>query len=157
MFFAQLLVQKLVFNFEEEKIMVDQKGKVERRKSKRYKAIEGAYAAITPNSQKLGQIVDISKDGICFKYIDTSIDNQKFVTQQENSIFLSSIDSYVGDLHFKTVGDYEVTNDSSIRFLKVRKRHAQFTNLNSKQLFDLDFFLKINTSGPVAKFPQRHK
>ncbi len=137
--------------------MVDQKETVERRKSKRYKAIEGAYAAINPNSQKLGQIIDISKDGVCFKYIDTSNDNQKSGTKQEDSIFLSSIEYYVGDLHFKAVGDYEITNGSLISFIKVRKRHVQFTNLNFQQLFDLDNFLKNNTSGPVERLPQQYK
>ena len=137
--------------------MVDQKETVERRKSKRYKAIEGAYASINPNSQKLGQIIDISKGGVCFKYIDTSNDNQKSGTKQEDSIFLSSIEYYVGDLHFKAVGDYEITNEPLISFIKVRKRHVQFTNLNFQQLFDLDNFLKNNTSGPVERLPQQYK
>jgi hypothetical protein len=137
--------------------MADQKETVERRKSKRYKAIEGAYAAINPNSQKLGQIIDISKGGVCFKYIDASNDNQKSGTQQESSIFLSSIDYYVRNLHFKTVGDCDITNESLIGFIKVRKRHVQFTNLNFQQLFDLDNFLKNNTSGPVERLLQQDK
>jgi hypothetical protein len=129
--------------------MVDQKETVERRKNKRYKAIEGAYAAICPNSQKLGQIIDISKGGICFKYIDTSNNDQNSGTQQEDSIFLSSMGYYVGDLSFKTVADYQITNTPSFSSMEVRKRHVQFTNLNFQQLFDLDFFLKNSTSGPV--------
>lgn len=125
--------------------MVSRKETVERRKNKRYKAIEGAYAAISPNSQKLGQIIDISMGGLCFKYIDTSNDDQNSETQQEDSIFLSSMGYYVGDLSFKTVGDYEITGASSFSFMKVRKRHIQFNDLNFKQLFDLDYYLKKNS------------
>ena len=115
---------------------------VERRKNKRYKASEGAYAAISPNSQKLGQIIDISMDGVCFKYIDTSNDGQNDGTQQEDSIFLSSRRGYVGDLPIKIVGDYAVTNDLSFSSIKVKKMHIQFTDLSVKQFFDLDYFLR---------------
>ncbi|MBU1340193.1 MAG: PilZ domain-containing protein [Proteobacteria bacterium] len=125
------------------------KGRVERRKDIRYKAIEGAYAAMGPNSQKLGQIVDISRGGLCFKYIDASNDDKDFGTQQEDLIFLSSMGHYVGDLPFKTVGDYLVTNAPSFSFMKIRKRHGQFFDLSVKQLFDLDCYLRDNVSEPV--------
>ena len=115
---------------------------VERRKNKRYKAIEGAYAAISPNSQKLGQIIDISMGGVCFKYIDTSNDGQNDGTQQEDSIFLSTVGYYIGDLPIKIVGDYAVTNAPSFSSMKVKKMHIQFTDFSVKQLFDLDYFLR---------------
>jgi len=124
--------------------MVDRKETVERRKNKRYKAIEGAYAAISPNSQKLGQIIDISMGGICFKYIDTRNDDQNSGTQREDSIFLSSMGYYVGNLPFKTVADYEIINAPSFSSMRVRKRHIQFNELNFKQLFDLDCYLRNN-------------
>ena len=66
--------------------MAGRKRTVERRKNKRYKAVEGAYAAISPNSHKLGQIIDISMGGLAFKYIDTNngdsntVDSKKVTT-----------------------------------------------------------------------------
>ncbi len=111
---------------------------VERRTNKRHKAIEGAYASISPNSQKLGQIIDISMSGVCFKYIDTSNDG----TQQEDSIFLCTDGYYTGDLPIKIVGDYAVTNEPSFSSMKVKKMHIQFTDFSVKQLFDLDYFLR---------------
>ena len=122
--------------------MMSIKRTVERRKNKRYKAIEGAYASISPNSQKLGQIIDISMGGVCFKYIDTSNDGQNDGTQQEDSIFLSTVGYYIGDLPIKIVGDYAVTNAPSFSSMKVKKMHIQFTDLSVKQLFDLDYFLR---------------
>ena len=115
---------------------------VERRKNKRYKAIEGAYASISPNSQKLGQIIDISMGGVCFKYIDTSNDGQNDGAQQEDSIFLSTVGCYIGGLPIKLVGDYAVTNDPSFSSMKVKKMHIQFTDFSVKQFFDLDYFLR---------------
>ncbi len=137
--------------------MVGRKRTVERRKNKRYKAVEGAYAAISPNSHKLGQIIDISMGGLSFKYIDTSNESLAETRISEESIFLSSMGYYVGDLPFKTVSDYEVTNAPSFSSMKVRKRHVQFTDLSFKQLFDLDYYLRNNVSEPLEKLPKQYK
>ena len=129
--------------------MEAEKRRLERRKHRRYRAVEGAYAAISPNSQKLGQIIDISMNGICFKYIDTGNGDQDAGTQKEDSIFLSSMGYYVGALRFRTVNDYPIDNRRSFSLMKIRKRHVQFTDLSFKQLFDLDNYLRHNTSEPV--------
>ncbi|MCG8635744.1 MAG: PilZ domain-containing protein [Desulfobacterales bacterium] len=138
--------------------MVGRKRTVERRRNKRYKAVEGAYAAISPNSHKLGQIIDISMGGLSFKYIDTSSGSQKDDPLiGEEAIFLSSMGYYVGDLPFKTVADYEVTNAPSFSSMKVRKRHLQFTDLTFKQLFDLDYYLRNNVSEQVERLPDQYR
>ncbi|OFZ58709.1 MAG: pilus assembly protein PilZ [Desulfobacula sp. RIFOXYA12_FULL_46_16] len=129
--------------------MVGRKRTIERRKHKRYKAVEGAYAAISPNSHKLGQVIDISMGGLSFKYIDTTSDDIEFEQSPEESIFLSSMGYYVGDLPFKTISDYEITNAPSFSSMKIRKRHVQFTDLSFKQLFDLDYYLRNNVSEQV--------
>ncbi len=129
--------------------MVGRKRTIERRKNKRYKAVEGAYAAISPNSHKLGQVIDISMGGLSFKYIDTNSDDVEFEQSPEESIFLSSMGYYVGDLPFKTISDYEITNAPSFSSMKIRKRHVQFTDLSFKQLFDLDYYLRNNVSEQV--------
>lgn len=137
--------------------MVGRKRTVERRKNKRYKAVEGAYAAISPNSHKLGQIIDISMGGLSFKYIDTSGEAGHSELPSEEAIFLSSMGYYVGDLPFKTVADYEVTNAPSFSSMKVRKRHLQFTDLTFKQLFDLDYYLRNNVTEQVEKLPDQYQ
>ncbi len=133
--------------------MVGRKRTVERRKQKRYKAVEGAYAAISPNSHKLGQIIDISMGGLSFKYIDTTNTETESSKLPEDAVFLSSMGYYVGDLPFKTISDYEITNAPSFSSMKVRKRHVQFTDLSFKQLFDLDYYLRNNVSEQVEKLP----
>jgi hypothetical protein len=136
--------------------MVGRKRTVERRKSKRYRATEGAYAAISPHSYKLGQIIDISMGGLAFKYIDTNEDETKNQGISEETIFLSSMGFYVGDLPFKTISDDEVTNTPSFSSMKVRQRHVQFTDLSFKQLFDLDYYLRNNVSEQAKKLPQQY-
>lgn len=126
--------------------MVGRKRTIERRKNKRYKAVEGAYAAISPNSNKIGQIIDISMGGLCFKYINAAKESQEAALRTKESIFLSSVGYYVGDLRFQTIADYEITDTPLFSSMKVRKRHVKFTDLTFKQLFDLDHYLKNNVS-----------
>ncbi|MGM0654855.1 MAG: PilZ domain-containing protein [Thermodesulfobacteriota bacterium] len=137
--------------------MVGRKRTIERRKNKRYKAVEGAYAAISPNSNKIGQIIDISMGGLCFKYINTENNSEEPVNRNEASIFLSSMGYYVGDLPFQTIADYEITDRPSFSSMKVRKRHVKFTDLTFKQLFDLDNYLKNNVSEQIQPLPNHHK
>ena len=137
--------------------MVGRKRTIERRKHKRYKAVEGAYAAISPNSNKIGQIIDISMGGLCFKYINTESKTEEPVNRTEESIFLSSMGYYVGDLPFQTVADYEITNTPSFSSMKVRKRHIKFTDLTFKQLFDLDYYLKNNVTEPLKSLENQNK
>jgi hypothetical protein len=137
--------------------MVGRKRTIERRKNKRYKAVEGAYAAISPNSHKLGQIIDLSMGGLSFKYIDTSNDDKELERTPETAVFLSSMGYYVGDLPFHTIADYEVTNAPSFSSMKVRKRHVKFSDLSFKQLFDLDYYLRNNVSEQVEKLPNQYK
>lgn len=133
--------------------MVGRKRTIERRRSKRFKAVEGAYAAISPNSNKLGQIIDISMGGLCFKYIDTENESEIKEKRNKESIFLSSMGYYVGDLPFQTICDYELTDTPSFSSMKVRKRHVKFTDLTFKQLFDLDYYLKNNVSEQIKPLP----
>lgn len=135
--------------------MVGRKRTIERRKHKRYKAVEGAYAAISPKSNKLGQIIDISMGGLCFKYIDTEDESEEPEKRNEESIFLSSMGYYVGDLPFQTIADYEITDTPSFSSMKVRKCHIKFTDLTFKQLFDLDYYLKNNVSEQVNPLPNQ--
>ena len=123
--------------------------KLERRKYTRYPIKDGAYATISPESTKLGQIVNISIGGLVFKYIDTDPDTQTKENIQE-SLFLSSMGYYVGDIDFKTVSDYEMPDctipEASFNTMKIRVRHVKFTDLKLKQLFDLDYYIENNTT-----------
>lgn len=119
--------------------------KLERRKYTRYHTKAGAYATISPGSTKLGQIVDISMIGLSFKYIDAEPD----IDQNKETLFLSSMGYYVGDIEFETISDYEVPEciipEAPPNAMKIRKRHVKFTDLKLKQLFDLDYYIENNT------------
>jgi hypothetical protein len=120
--------------------------KLERRKHPRYSIKNGAYATISPNSAKIGQIIDMSMAGLAFKYSDTI-----FVKTEKSShetLLLSSVGCYVGDLDFKTVADNEMPDSeipgASSGGRKIRIRRVKFIDLKLKQLSDLDYYIEKN-------------
>ncbi len=122
--------------------------KLERRKHTRYQTKTGAYATISPESSKLGQIVDISFSGLAFKYVDTQKNEPENMTDIPETIFLSSMGYYVSDIDFKTVEDFEI-NDKELEQslqdeIKTRVRRVEFMELKLKQLFDLDNYIEKN-------------
>lgn len=131
--------------------MTGMRKSIERRKNKRYQPGENAIAAISSDSDKLGQIIDISMGGVCFKYIDTGIERRSTGTKEAEIIFLSSMAYSVKDLPVRTVGDYKIENLPSFTSMKLRKRHVQFVDLTVTQLFDLDHHLRQSVPGYVEK------
>ncbi len=129
---------------------VEQKEKNERRRHRRYRAREGVYAAVSPNARKLGQIVDISIGGLAFKYVAGGNDPREKSRGNggRNTLFLSSMGYYVGDIPFETVADYPVNIGpaSKLNTVEIRKMHVKFADMNFKQMFDLDYYIRQNTT-----------
>ncbi len=114
----------------------------ERRTEERHMAAEGAFAAIEASS-KAGQIIDISKGGICFRYIDDRKDSDS-EPQAEQPLSLVSMTSYVGELHYKIVGDYPVLNISPFSSMEFRRCHVQFDDLDTQKTSELDYYIHKN-------------
>ena len=92
----------------------------ERRRHKRVELKQGAYAAISPNSFKIGQIKNISRGGLLFSYIDTQITPENPV---ENHLFLSSTNAYVSKLPFRTMPPPRILSSEEVALLgEVTKR-----------------------------------
>ncbi len=120
----------------------------ERRAYKRYNALDGSFAAISPNSFKLGQIIDISKGGLAFQYIQTNR-NSKYNTE-EKYIFLSSKGYYVHGIPFKTVADIPIPTDNPFSSITMRRCSIQFGEMEFEQKVELENYILNNT----AKYDQ---
>ncbi len=115
---------------------------VERRKHKRYKANERTYI-LSPDSKKIGDILNISLGGLAFQYY--------VVDNEDRSDELSELNISVGGLlylvniPFQTVFDYEIDNDLSFSTITKRIRGIQFGALNVLQLSRLKRFIQKYT------------
>ena len=115
---------------------------VERRKHTRFQLKPGAYAVLSPNLIKLGQIIDISVSGLAFRYIrygDKDVDNV------DSDVLLYGKNMYVDRIPFRIVSDVELTNPGIFSSVLMNKFSIEFKNLTGKQLEQLEMFIKSHT------------
>ena len=115
---------------------------VERRQQPRYKAVEGVFAALVNHNSKLGQIKDISQNGLSFRYIDSG-DPPDEAT--ELKIIVGERGVYLDHLPFKKVNDFEIKNEYTFSALKMRQIGLQFGELTPQQRFRVERLVQNHT------------
>ncbi len=132
--------------------MTNKKEFVEYRKDERIKVKAGAIVTITIGENtsdnfaskyiQKGQIINISKRGLAFRYTDrNSESNEPF---ELDIIFSQDIISvtYLKDVPFKTVWVSNEDSKPSFGHLKIKQRGVQFGELMPNQKNQLDCFLQ---------------
>jgi hypothetical protein len=126
--------------------MLDIKLPDERRQQKRFKAAEGAFAALVDQESRLGQIKDISSHGLSFRYIDS---HEKLVNASELKIILGHRGLYLDKVPFKIISDFEIESEFSFSRVNMRQIGLEFGELTPGQRSRLDRFIKHHTIGEV--------
>jgi hypothetical protein len=121
---------------------------VERRKHGRFKVKEGAFAALGRWFSPVGQIMDISKGGLSFRYIARS-DQSKGTTQLK--ILLSGAGFHFDILPFKPIWDLATPYALSYVSRTMRQCGGQFGELKDDQKLDLDYFIQNYTTDEVEQ------
>jgi hypothetical protein len=116
----------------------------ERRQQKRFKAREGAFAALVDQESRLGQIKDISLQGLSFRYIDN---HEKLKKASELKIIIGNQGLYLDKLPFKIIFDFEIESEFSFSRINMRQVGLKFGDLTPVQRNRLDHFLKNHTIG----------
>jgi len=124
--------------------MTNSKGRVERRQMKRFKVADGAFAALVNHGSQLGQIRDISKMGLSFRYIDSE---EEHTDGRELKIILGSGGLCVDKVPFKKITDFEIKNEFSFSSIKMRHLGLQFGKLTPEQRDRLNNFIQNHTVG----------
>jgi hypothetical protein len=126
--------------------MLDRKVSDERRQQKRFKAEEGAFAALVAQESRLGQIKDISARGLAFRYIDN---NEKLENANELKIILGHQGLYLDKVPFKKISDFEIESEFSFSTVKMRQIGLEFGELTPGQQNRLNQFIKHHTIDEV--------
>jgi len=124
--------------------MSDVKMSDERRQQKRFIAEEGAFAALVDQESRLGQIKDISTEGLSFRYIDS---NEKLENAAELKIILGNQGLYLDRVPFVKISDFEIENEFSFSTIKMRQIGLQFRELTAEQKIQLERFIQQHTIG----------
>jgi c-di-GMP-binding flagellar brake protein YcgR len=124
--------------------MPDMQGQEERRQQKRFRAEEGAFAALVDQESRLGQIKDISLHGLSFRYIDS---HEKLESASELKIILGNRGLYLDNLPFKIIFDFEIESEFDFSTVNMRQIGLEFGELSTGQRRQLDRFIKHHTIG----------
>ena len=122
--------------------MIDRRMPDERRQQKRFKAQEGAFAALVAQQSRLGQIKDISIRGLSFRYIDG---NEKLENANELKIILDDQGLYLDNVPFKKISDFEIKSEFSFSTVKMRQIGLKFGKLTPGQRDRLNRFIEHHT------------
>ena len=118
----------------------------ERRKYTRFRAKDGALIELRSYRGKLGEIIDISKGGLAFRYIDIG-DRPKGSFEVE--IFLKETGFRLEKVPARTVSDLKTTKYFPYSSTKTRRQGVEFGELTHNQISKLEHFIKNYTRGEV--------
>lgn len=115
---------------------------IEQRKHKRFAVEDDVYAVLKYKPTKIGQIINMSKDGLAVRY---SCNGQQLSESSELDIFIIDSNFYIEKIQVKIIYDFEIADKSPFSSPKNRQRCFQFGQIKSNQLFQLDYLLQNYT------------
>jgi hypothetical protein len=120
----------------------------ERREHQRLRLHDGAFATLSPHPLVAGQILNISKGGLSFRYI-ASRDHLKDASNL--NILLTNGSFGLHNIPVKPVWDHATPDDFSSGLISTRHCAVRFGNLTDEQRSDLKNFFKNHTTSPISK------
>ena len=133
-------------------------GTIRPRKYERYSAREGAIVALKPQSNILGQMIDIGMGGLSFRYIESQ---EPPGDSNELVILVTSQSFFLDKVPFITVSDIEIENNISFSSIQMRRCSVEFVGLNLEQAASIQNFIikhtAVNTTQPLNVPRNNHK
>jgi hypothetical protein len=118
-------------------------GLIDRRKYKRFRVEERAFAVFGSRVWQLGKILDISRAGLAFRYISHA---DRSNGSSELLIYLADKGFRLEKVPFETVWDSELSDQLPSASITMRCRGVQFTELTQDQRAQLGNFIRNHTS-----------
>lgn len=121
---------------------------VDRREQERLLPKDLTFVALRPDFARLGKMLDISKGGLCFRYIASTRgeDHTGDVTSLDIDMFLGKNGYYLAGVPCKLIYDKKIEKGS---LLEYRLCGLQFGELTKGQSDLLVFYLSNHTVGSI--------
>ena len=113
----------------------------EQRKHKRFDVKDGAYSVLTYHPTIMGQIVNMSMDGLAVTY-----KGKRLKESNEVDLFISDAGFYLDQIPVKTISDHKLVGKFLFSSKTIWQRCMQFGELTTDQKSQLTQFLQHYTS-----------
>lgn len=127
-------------------------GNEHKTKHKRFLAQDGAFVELRDHRGKIGEIIDVSKGGLAFHYIDIG-DRPK--GSLELDIYLKQTGFRLEKLPAKTVSDVGIPRSFHQGIITIRRHGVQFGKLTKSQKSRLEYFIRHFTKDGASKQKDR--
>jgi len=118
----------------------------ERRKKKRRKPEDMTFVAMRPEFTRLGRILDINKEGLCFQYMAKEAQRGN-AASADIDIFTGGSEYYMAGVPCRLIYDAEIRKKMAyFTDVEYRRCGLQFLKLTKEQSDLLEFYLKNHTS-----------
>ncbi len=122
--------------------MTNMKEIMERRKHSRLQTQERVYAALNNGSIQIGQIQNISKGGLAFRYV---ANREQVEGSYKVDIFATDNAFYLKNIPFKSISDVYIDFEIPFSTTSLRQCGGQFVELTRIQVSQLDYFIESYT------------
>lgn len=109
---------------------------------------EIALAVLKSKPLRMGEIVEISREGLSFQHVENDTDIGQL---SEMDILFADEDFHLSRLPIKAVKESAVEGDPPFDVLSMTRCTVMFEGLTSKQAGQLDHVLRNYTSRPIKK------
>lgn len=123
------------------------KGFAERRKHRRFRVQNGAFAALSYRFTTLGQIMDIGRGGLSFRYVASEDESNG---SSELRILLTDGSFSFDRVPFARIWDLAIPVEFSFGCITMRHCGIQFQKLTDNQKSHLEYFLQNCTVREVT-------
>ncbi len=114
----------------------------ERRIAKRLRAVDGALAALSPETGRIGQIQNISLHGVAFRYIaDGALETDLNGTVRLQILFAGK-GIWLDGVPVKWIADVDLPTASSFSGIPLRQTSLQFLALTDAQKARLQDYIR---------------
>ena len=115
---------------------------VEGRQHRRFRVHNGGFAALCNEFTALGQIIDISRGGLSFRYVASEA---RTYGSAELRILMTDGSFCFEKVPFKTIWDSAMPREFSSGAITLRHCGVQFGDLTHSQRVDLEYFIHSYT------------
>jgi hypothetical protein len=125
--------------------MPNTKGRLERRKRKRFRVQNDAFVVLISNETKVGSLRDIAMDGLAFHYIGRQ---ESLNESAKLGVFSANHDLFLYKVPCKIISDSKIYARQPNPITR-RRCGVQFGELTEDQISELKYFIANHTTSEV--------
>ena len=114
----------------------------ERRIAKRFRAVDGAIAALSPETGCVGQIQDISLSGVAFRYIADNLLHANLDGTPRLQLMFAGEGIWLDGVPVKRIADVDLPAGLSFSGIPLRQTSLQFIALTETQKTRLQDYIR---------------